>query len=180
MFAVVRSKAAETSANYLVVDAPAGVAKVTVDGRSTFNLNHRKKNKVTGAEHYPFIAELAPGHHLIEVLDDHEKVLEHLELDVPNSRYHAILSVGKPRRYTFVSVAYGGSKLDLPETVDLLPGPVANVSVMPDVGDTQVRDLEVVSRTFPAEVYSKDSHNVFRSFCPIDDDASDTGTFEGR
>ena len=114
----------------------------------------------------PLVDDIAPGAHKIEILDDKAMVIETAEIVIPKSGYRAVYTVGKPRRYTLVSVSYGG-ELDGPEEAPLTPGPSPHLSIFPSAPVTRKQDFDTINRKFPASVYTKNRNAVARGLCSV-------------
>jgi hypothetical protein len=163
----------QEAANYVVFDSPDVEVTVKVDGRELKREDRstRLGPKVPGGSggRGPLVAEVKAGKHTIEIVDGAEKVIESTVIDVPPSGYRAVYTVGEPRRYVFVSVAYGTATIDGPDEVTLNPGPSPHLSLLPSNPTTYRRDFESIDRDFPASVYTKGG-TVMRGLCSLSED----------
>ncbi len=163
---------ADERSNYLLFDSPDAEASVKLDGDELYNDGrHRIGPKIPGVfgGRGPLLADLEPGKHKIEIVDGQAKVIETTEIEVPKSGYRAVYTVGKPRRYTLVSVAYGGT-LDGPAEAPLAPGPSPHLSVLPPQPLTRKQDFQSINRKFPASIATKNRNTVLRGLCSVSDD----------
>ena len=160
---------ADEASNYVLFDSPDAEVTVKVDGH-VLQHDGRKRigPKIPGlfGGRGPLVDDIAPGAHKIEILDDKAMVIETAEIVIPKSGYRAVYTVGKPRRYTLVSVSYGG-ELDGPEEAPLTPGPSPHLSIFPSAPVTRKQDFDTINRKFPASVYTKNRNAVARGLCSV-------------
>jgi len=163
---------ADEASNYVLFDSPDAEVSVKVDGHV---LQHDGKKrigpKIRGlfGGRGPLVDDMEPGKHKIEILDDKAKVIETAELEIPKSGYRAVYTVGKPRRYTLVSISYGGA-LEGPEEAPLTPGPSPHLSIFPSAPVTRKQDFDTINRKFPASIYTKTRDPVLRGLCSVSED----------
>jgi hypothetical protein len=163
---------ADEASNYVMFDSPDAEVTVKVDGH-VLQHDGRKRigPKIPGlfGGRGPLLDDMEPGKHKIEILDDKGNVIETAELEIPKSAYRAVYTVGKPRRYTLLSVSYGGT-LDGPEEVPLTPGPSPHLSLLPGAPVTRKQDFDTINRKFPASIQTKNRNLVVRGLCSVSED----------
>ncbi len=160
---------ADEASNYVLFDSPDAEVSVRVDGHVLQHDGQKRIGpKIPGlfGGRGPLLADMKPGKHKIEILDANNAVIETTEIAIPKSGYRAVYTVGKPRRYTFVSLSYGGT-LDGPQEAPLTPGASPHLSIFPAAPVTRKEDFDTINRKFPASLYTKSRDPVLRGLCSV-------------
>jgi hypothetical protein len=163
---------ADEASNYVLFDSPDAEVSVRVDGHVLQHDGQKRIGpKIPGlfGGRGPLLDDMEAGTHKIEILDAKGAVIETAEIVIPKSGYRAVYTVGKPRRYTFVSVSYGGT-LDGPERAPLTPGPSPHLSIFPAAPVTRKQDFDTINRKFPSSLSTKSRNPVLRGLCSVTDD----------